>query len=281
MNAIVKGSLVAGALLILGAGISAGLRGGGGSTTPEASPSSGAAEHQVLTIAAASDLKFALDEWVREFRAKNPGTEVRVTYGSSGNFSAQLANGAPFDLFLSADVSYPRTLAEQGLVHESGVFLYAVGRLVVWVPKDSPLAVEQLGMKALLEPGAKRIAIANPQHAPYGRAAVAAMKSQGVYDAVQDRLVLGENIAQTAQFVQSGAADVGIIALALALAPAMKEQGRAWEVPLDAYPRMEQGGAILARARNVELAKRFRDGLLGADGRALLERHGFFLPGRE
>jgi molybdate transport system substrate-binding protein len=136
-------------------------------------------------------------------------------------------------------------------------------------------------MKALLEPGAKRIAIANPQHAPYGRAAVAAMKSQGVYDAVKDRLVLGENIAQTAQFVQSGAADVGLIALALALAPAMKAQGRAWEVPPDAYPRMEQGGAILARARNVELAKRFRDGLLGADGRALLERHGFFLPGRE
>jgi molybdate transport system substrate-binding protein len=110
MNAIVKGSLVVGALLILGAGVSAGLR-GGGSDTPETSPSSGAAEHQVLTIAAASDLKFALDEWVREFRAKNPGTEVRVTYGSSGNFSAQLANGAPFDLFLSADVSYPRTLA--------------------------------------------------------------------------------------------------------------------------------------------------------------------------
>ncbi|WP_257459136.1 molybdate ABC transporter substrate-binding protein [Archangium lipolyticum] len=280
MNAIVKGSLVVGTLLILGAGIAAGLRGGGGSASPEATPSSGAGRKQVLTIAAASDLKFALDEWVQEFRAKNPDADVRVTYGSSGNFSAQIANGAPFDLFLSADVSYPRTLAEQGLVHESGVFLYAVGRIVVWVPKDSALPLEQLGMKALLEPAAKRIAIANPQHAPYGRAAEAAMKSQGIYDTVKDRLVLGENIAQTAQFVQSGSADVGIIALALALAPAMKEQGRYWEVPIDAYPRMEQGGAILARARDVELAKRFRDGLLGEDGRALLKRHGFFLPGQ-
>ncbi|QRN93717.1 molybdate ABC transporter substrate-binding protein [Archangium violaceum] len=280
MNTIVKGSLVVGVLLILGAGLAAGLRGGGGSAAPETTPSSEAGKKRVLTIAAASDLKFALDEWVTLFRAKNPDAEVRVTYGSSGNFSAQIANGAPFDLFLSADVSYPRTLAARGLVHESGVFLYAVGRIVVWVPKDSPLPVEKLGMKALLEPAAKRIAIANPQHAPYGRAAEAALKSQGVYDAVKDKLVLGENIAQTAQFVQSGSADAGIIALALALAPAMKEQGRAWEVPLDAYPRMEQGGAILARARDVELAKRFRDGLLGPDGEALLKRHGFFLPGQ-
>ena len=278
MNAIVKGSLVVGTLLILGAGLAAGLRGGGGSAAPEKTPSSGAGKKQVLTIAAASDLKFALDEWVTQFRAKNPDAEVRVTYGSSGNFSAQIANGAPFDLFLSADVSYPRTLAAQGLVHESGVFLYAVGRIVVWVPKDSPLPVEKLGMKALLEPAAKRIAIANPQHAPYGRAAEAALKSQGVYDAVKDKLVLGENIAQTAQFVQSGAAEAGLIALALAHAPAMRGEGRFWEVPLEAYPRMEQGGAILERAKAPELARRFRDHLLGPEGTVLLKRHGFSLP---
>jgi molybdate transport system substrate-binding protein len=134
-------------------------------------------------------------------------------------------------------------------------------------------------MKALLEPAARRIAIANPQHAPYGRAAEAAMKSQGVYDAVKDKLVLGENIAQTAQFVQSGAADVGLIALALARAPAMKNPGSFWEVPLDAYPRLEQGGAITRQARDVELAQRFRDYLLGAEGKTLLKRYGFFLPG--
>ncbi|HYO55318.1 molybdate ABC transporter substrate-binding protein, partial [Archangium sp.] len=197
--------------------------------------------------------------------------------GSSGNFLAQISNGAPFDVFLSADVAYPRELANQGLV-AGDVFLYAVGRIVVWVPKDSPLAVESLGLKALLEPAAKRIAIANPRHAPYGRAAEAALKSQGLHEAVKDKLVLGENIAQTAQFVRSGSADAGIIALALALAPAMKDQGRYWEVPLDAYPRMEQGGAILKRARAPELARQFRDHLLGAEGKALLERYGFFPP---
>ena len=268
MNAIVKGALVAGVLLILCAGLFAGLRG---------REAPGPEKKRTMTIAAASDLKFALDELVKGFRAENPGAEVQVTYGSSGNFLAQISNGAPFDVFLSADVAYPRTLVEQGLVEEE-VFLYAVGRIVLWVPKGSPLAVEELGMKALLAPTVKRIAIANPQHAPYGRAAESAMKSQGVHDAVKDKLVLGENIAQTAQFVESGNADVGIISLALALAPAMKDQGQYWEVPIDAYPRMEQGGAILKRAQDVELAKRFRDYLLGAQGKALLARYGFFLP---
>ena len=277
MNAIVKGSLLVGALLILGAGLFAGLRERDAGAGAKDTALSGPEKKRRVTLAAASDLKFALDELVKGFRAENPGAEVQVTYGSSGNFLAQLSNGAPFDVFLSADVAYPRKLVEQGLVQDD-VFLYAVGRIVVWVPKGSSLAVEQLGMKALLEPSVKRIAIANPQHAPYGRAAESAMKSQGVYDAVKDKLVLGENIAQTAQFVESGNADVGIIALALALAPAMKDKGQYWEVPLEAYPRMEQGGAILKRAQDVELAKRFRDYLLGPQGKALLERYGFFLP---
>ena len=273
MNVIVKGALAAGALLVIAAGLRAGLRENG--ATPNPSPPASAGQKQTLTVAAASDLKFALDELLKEFRARHPGAEVQVTYGSSGNFLAQIGNGAPFDVFLSADVAYPRMLAEQGLV-AGDVFLYAVGRLVVWVPKDSPLPVEQRGLEALREPAARRIAIANPQHAPYGRAAESAMKSQGVYDAVKDKLVLGENIAQTAQFVQSGAAEAGIIALALALAPAM--QGRAWEVPLDAYPRMEQGGAILKHAKDPALAQAFRDHLLGPQGEALLKRYGFSLP---
>jgi molybdate transport system substrate-binding protein len=268
MNQIVKGALVVGALLIVGASVVAGMRG----TPPPAT------RKRTLTIAAASDLKFALDELLQQFRAKHPDADVQVTYGSSGNFFAQIANGAPFDVYLSADVSYPRKLAEQGLVHDSGVFLYAVGRIVVWVPSGSPLAVETLGLKALEAPEAKRIAIANPKHAPYGRAAEEALKHQGVHEAVREKLVLGENIAQTAQFVQSGSADVGIIALALALAPAMKEQGRYWEVPLEAYPRMEQGGAILRRTQEVELALAFRGFLLGAEGKALLARYGFTLP---
>ncbi len=268
MNRIVKGALVVGALLIVGAGVVAGMR---GAPPPPA-------RKRTLTLAAASDLKFALDELVQQFRAKHPEADLQVTYGSSGNFFAQLGNGAPFDVYLSADVAYPRKLAEQGLVHDSGVFLYAVGRIVVWVPRGSPLAVETLGLEALKAPEVKRIAIANPKHAPYGRAAEAALKHQGVHEAVQEKLVLGENIAQTAQFVQSGSADVGIIALALALAPAMKDQGRYWEVPLEAYPRMEQGGAILRRTQELELALAFRDFLLGDEGKALLGRYGFTLP---
>jgi molybdate transport system substrate-binding protein len=160
------------------------------------------------------------------------------------------------------------------------VFLYAIGRIVVWVPKDSPVDVEKLGIKALLDPSVRKIAVANPEHAPYGRAAVAAMKALNVYDTVASRLVYGENIAQTAQFVQSGAADVGILALSLAVAPQMRNAGRFWQVPLDAYPQMEQGGIILKSSRNLEAARAFREFVLGGHGREVLERYGFYLPGK-
>jgi molybdate transport system substrate-binding protein len=230
-----------------------------------------------LTIAAAADLKFALDDLVKEFEGKYPATKVNVTYGSSGNFFAQFQSGAPFDLFFSADIGYPRKLAEKGLGADD-VFLYAIGGIVVWVPKDSSVAVDKLGIKALLEPSIRKIAVANPEHAPYGRAAVAAMKTLNVYDQVASRLVYGENIAQTAQFVQSGAADVGILALSLAVAPQMRDAGRFWQVPLDAYPRMEQGGIILKSSKNLETARAFRDFVLGDYGREILEHYGFYLP---
>ena len=176
-------------------------------------------------MAAAADLKFALDELVTEFQAKHPSTTVKVTYGSSGNFYAQLQNQAPFDLYFSADIAYPRKLAEAGLALDGDLFLYAVGRIVVWTPSQSPVKVEQLGIQSLFAPSVKKIAIANPQHAPYGVAAVAALKSLKVYEQAEPKLVYGENIAQTAQFVQSGAADIGIIALSLAIAPPMRERG--------------------------------------------------------
>lgn len=231
-----------------------------------------------IRVAAASDMKFAMDELVEDFQSSRPGTKVRVSYGSSGNFHAQIRNGAPFDLYFSADISYPKKLADEGLALDGEVFLYAIGHIVVWVPEKSPIRVEELGIRAL-EQG-KKVAIANPRHAPYGMAAEAAMKKLGVYAKVEKRLVLGENIAQTAQFVESGAADVGVIALSLALAPQMKG-GRWWEVPLDAYPRMEQGGMILRTTRSPAEAKAFRDFVLGAEGRAVLERFGFFLPEKE
>src|SRR5439155_21360664 len=131
-----------------------------------------------------------------------------------------------FDLFFSADMEYPRRLIEQGLALPESAFLYGIGHLVVWVPRDSSLDVERLGLQALLDPSVRKIALANPKHAPYGRAAEAALKPAGLYDKVQARLVYGENVAQTAQFVETGSADVGLIALSLALAPALRGQGR-------------------------------------------------------
>jgi len=231
-----------------------------------------------LTIAAAADLKFALDELAAEFRTNHPAIAVKISYGSSGNFYAQLQNRAPFDLYFSANIAYPRKLADAGLALDTNVFLYAVGRIVVWTPTNSPIDVETLGIQSLLAPSVKKVAIANPRHAPYGVAAVAAMKSLKVYDQVEPRLVLGENIAQTAQFVQSGAADLGIIALALAIAPQMRDAGRHWEIPLDAYPKMEQGGMILKWTKDADAARAFRDFVLGKHGRDVLKRHGFFLP---
>jgi molybdate transport system substrate-binding protein len=158
------------------------------------------------------------------------------------------------------------------------VFLYAVGRIVVWTPKTSPVDVEKLGIQSLFAPSVKKIAAANPRHAPCGVAAMAAMKSLKVYERAEPNLVYGENIAQTAQFVQSGAADIGIIALSLAIAPQKRDAGRYWEIPLDAYPKMEQGGIILDWTKEAVAARAFRDFVLGQHGRDVLKRYGFFLP---
>jgi molybdate transport system substrate-binding protein len=232
-----------------------------------------------VSVAAAADLKFAFDELASAFQQQNPGIKVAVTYGASGNFYAQLTNKAPFDLFLSADIDYPRKLIDSGLAEKESEFLYAVGHLVVWVPNASKLDLDKLGIKAVAAPSVKKLAIANPKHAPYGRAAEAALKNSGVYDEVKDRVVLGENIAQTAQFVETGAADAGLIALSLALAPAMQEKGRYWMVPLDTYPRLEQGGVIMSWAMDKEATVALRSFLSSAEGRAILKRFGFLLPG--
>jgi len=232
-----------------------------------------------VSVAAAADLQFALPEIVADFRRLHPEVAVSVTYGSSGNFYSQLVNRAPFDLYFSADVSFPKKLVEQGLAPADSLFTYAVGRLVLWVPAASPLDVQKLGVAALRSPAVRHVSIANPQHAPYGQAAEAALRSLGVYDAVREKLVYGENVAQALQFVQSGAAEAGVLALSLALAPPVAATGRYWEVPLDASPRLEQGGVILKAARNPEAARQFRDFVLSAPGRATLKRFGLFIPG--
>jgi len=233
---------------------------------------------QQTTVAAASDLQFALDDILGGFRRAHPSADIRVVYGSSGNFYTQIRGGAPFDLYLSADIEYPRRLAREGLAQPESLFTYAVGRIVVWVPAGSPLDLDRLGMGALEAPAVRHVAIANPEHAPYGRAAVAAMRSTGVYDRVAGKLVLGENVAQTLQFVESGAAEVGIVALSLALAPPVRGHGRYWEVPPDAYPEIDQGGAILAHARRSRLALDLRNYLASAAARTRLKQFGFLPP---
>jgi molybdate transport system substrate-binding protein len=239
----------------------------------------GRAEPARLAIAAAADLQFALADLKGAFTKANPGIDVAITYGSSGNFYTQLLNKAPFDLFLSADLSYPKKLVEAGAADGSTEFRYSRGHLVLWVPKDSPIPVEQLGMKALLHPAVRRVAIANPRFAPYGRTAEAALAKAGLLEAVTPRLVFGENIGQTAQFVQTGAADIGILALSLAKAPVMAATGRFWEVPQDAHPPLDQGGVILTHARNRAAALAFRDFMRSPGGVEILRRYGFRTEG--
>jgi molybdate transport system substrate-binding protein len=232
----------------------------------------------VVRVAAAADLKFALDDVAERLAKRQPALRIRPSYGSSGVMHAQLRQRAPFDVFLSADIEYPRDLIAKGIGTERDLFSYAIGRLVVWVPASSTLPLERDGLRALV--GARRIAIANPRHAPYGRAAEAALRNAGIWADVERRLVLGENIAQAAQFVHSGAADAGVIAKSIVTAPSMRNQGRAWDVPEDAHPPLTQGGLILPWAASREAAVQFRGYLLGEEGRRVLASYGFGPPGR-
>ena len=230
-----------------------------------------------ITVAAAADLNPVLEEIAAGYE-KQAGVHVKLAFGASGALTQQIENGAPFDVFFSADMDYPRQLISDGKGDGASLYRYAVGRLVLWVPADSPLDVEHKGMQVLLDPSVKKIAIANPQHAPYGRAAVAALKHEGLYDRVSDRLVLGENISQAAQFVESGNAQVGFVALAHAAAPAMRGKGKYWEVPADAYPQLDQGVVVIAQSKHNKEAAAFLAYIKTKEAAALLRKYGFTLP---
>ncbi|THJ17704.1 MAG: molybdate ABC transporter substrate-binding protein [Nitrospira sp. CG24B] len=229
-----------------------------------------------ITIAAASDLNFAFKELISDYETAS-GNQVKLTLGSSGNFFAQIQNGAPFDLYFSADISYPKKLEEAGQIVPGSLYRYAIGRIVLWTRHESPVDVTQ-GIAALRQSSAKTIAIANPRHAPYGRAAIAAMEHFNIYDDVKDRLVLGENVSQAAQFVESGAADIGIIALSLALAPAMSKKGTYWEIPTEAHPTLEQGAVIVKASKRADSAKQFLEFVKSRQGAAIMTRYGFVAP---
>jgi molybdate transport system substrate-binding protein len=228
-----------------------------------------------LRLAAASDLNFAIKEIISQYE-KDTGNHVQLTLGSSGTFFTQISEGAPFDVYLSADRSYPDQLLDRKL-GEPTLLIYGVGRIVVWVPASSPIDVTKLGMQSLFHPSVRKISIANPAFAPYGRSAVAAMQRAGVYDRVKGNLVLGENISQAAEFVVSGAAQVGILGISMALSDAMRGKGKYWEVPTDTYPVMEQAGIILRHAResgNLDAARSFMRTLQSPQARAVLARYG-------
>ena len=178
-------------------------------------------------------------------------------------------------MFLSADAEDARRLMAQGLGRPGSLFTYGVGRIVLWVPNASKLELDRLGLKAVLDPSIRHLAMGNPRHAPYGRAAEAALKSAGIWEQVQPKLVLGENIAQAAQFAQSGAAEAGILALSLAMGPDLAHRGRHWLVPAALHPQLEQGGLILRWAKDPKGAEQFRAFLLAPEGRAILARYGF------
>ena len=238
--------------------------------------SSGLCVAQEVTVAAAADLQFVMQDVGARFQSET-GKTVKFIFGSSGNFAQQLQNGAPFDMFFSANLDYPKQLEAAGLTEPGTFYQYAVGKIVMWVPNDSKLNIGS-GPKALLDPSIKKIAIANPQHAPYGKAAVAALQKEGIYEQLKDKFVLGENISQTASFVVSGSADVGFVALSLALSPNMKDKGRYTEVPTADYPPIEQACVIMKSSKNKSLAEQFEKFIQSPAIKELFEKYGFAVP---
>ena len=232
----------------------------------------------VLTVAAAADLQPALPDLVAAFERKSR-KRVRISFGSSGSLFAQIQNGAPFDVFLSADTEYPRRLEAAGLTQADSLSVYAIGHVVVWTPKGSALDLERRGLKALTAPEAKRIALANPAHAPYGRAAEAALKGSGMYEQVKSKLVLGDNVAQAANFVRTRNAQAGFLALSMAQSQRLQIEGQYWLVPQELYPRMEQAGVVLKSSKKTAIAEEFMQFLLSPAGGDILKSFGFTLPG--
>ncbi len=235
-----------------------------------------ATHSEELTIAAAADLTYCLQDLNVAFRQSHPEATLKVSTGSSGNFFAEIKNGAPFDIFLSADMNYPRELVKAGLAEDTNLVQYAVGRIVLWTTADK---VDVSRGLAVLRDGQaiKKIAIANPEHAPYGRAAKAALEHEKLWEEVQSRIVIGENIAQAAQFVETGNADAGIIALSLVMSPKLEKVGRYFEIPADSYPPLEQGAILTKMGATKPLAKAYLDFLRSPDARKIFDRYGFRL----
>jgi molybdate transport system substrate-binding protein len=242
-------------------------------------PAQAQAPKRTLAVAAAANLRLAAEELATAFEAAQPGVDVALTFGASGTFFAQLQGGAPFDVFLSADREYPARLVAAGLGAPAGERVYALGKLVAWLPAGSTLDLERRGLAALADPAVRKISIANPALAPFGAATVKALEAAGVYGAVKDRLVLGASVGQAAQFATTGAADVAFLPASLTRARELAG-GRVVPVPETLYPRIEQSGLVLASAKDPALARAFLAFVTGESGRAILARNGYGLPPR-
>ena len=231
-----------------------------------------------ILIAAASNLRFAMHEVCQDFQEENPSIQTKVSYGSSGNFFAQISQGAPFDIFFSADATYPELLEKEGLTAKEMQKVYAVGKIVLWVPEESKVDPDT-GLQAVTFPAVKKLAIANPRHAPYGRAAEESLRYYGMWEKVEEKLIYGENISQTAQFVHTGAADAGIVALSLALSPKMLDEGRYWIIPDESHSDIEQIYVVLKKGEGSKCIQKFLDFIQGERGGSILFRYGFVIPG--
>ncbi len=243
---------------------------------PPAPPKTAETSPAKLTVAVAASMRYAFEEVAAAFAKEHPDVTIEPTFGASGTFYAQLVQKAPFDLFLSADTEYPDKLVTDGLSRES--FPYATGRLVLWAPKAAGLDLATRGLKALTDPRVSKISIANPELAPYGRAAEQAMKSLGADEGIRAKLAKAENVGQAAQFVQSGAAQAGFFAYSLTFTKEMKDAGDLWLVPETAHDPILQSGVILSGTAHPEAAEAFREYLTGPQGRTILAKHGFGAP---
>lgn len=229
-----------------------------------------------LLVAAASSLGPIMGELTSDFARRHPGLDVRLSLGSSGKLYHQIVQGAPFDLFYSADTWYPQQLVNAGKT-SGPVRIYARGRLVLW---SKTLDVETLGFEALSNPGVKRIALANPQHAPYGMRAREFLQARGLWEPLKPKLVFGENIAQAAQFAQTGNAQLGLLARSLMSSPQLMDSGGYWLVPESGHQPLEQGYVVLKPAAGEPAQELFVDYMSSPEARAIFEHHGFSVPSR-
>lgn len=228
---------------------------------------------QTVKIAAAADLRYAMDEVVKEYKENNAVANIEVIYGSSGNAFTQISNGAPFDIYFSADIMYPQKLKEAGLTLTEPK-LYAIGRIVLW---SANLDVSK-GLSVLTDKPNIKIATANPEHAPYGQRSVESLKFYKLYEKVEKQLVFGENISQAAQFCLTGNADAGLIALSLVLSPSMSNQGKYFLIDEKSHRPLEQAYVILNQAKENKEVFPFAAFISSPAARNNFEKYGFTLP---